>query len=340
MPPQRAKQKLTDCWQLGFGATKAHGNSDGETVDREQTSEWTEAVADHVTEVGDRQPDMERGSDEATVAQRLSRATRYANNAKTEPDHEERRDPAFEEEREGAEAAPNGEGSPETGPEAPVVSEAAAAPDTEEVSRPERAPDGGASQSAAPAEAAPRQPAPVETVAPEPARAGSAADAPPGPENAGKPEVAEPSATAPEPAAPAVAPSDPPAAAPTAGREDPSPEPGPDGSEVLSVGRGIRLVAKLCECSELLIEGHLEATARTRQLVVAKGGHFIGSAEVDFVEIHGRYEGELTAAKKLFIGPTGSISGTTHYREIVIEAGGQIMGTTHHLPDPAEATGT
>ena len=126
--------------------------------------------------------------------------------------------------------------------------------------------------------------------------------------------------------------------APVAETPAPMTDPDPDGSEVLSVGRGIRLVAKLCECSELLIEGHLEATARTRQLQVAKGGRFIGSAEVEYAEIHGHYEGELTVSKKLYIAPTGSVSGTTHYREIAIEAGGQIMGNTHHLPNQGEAS--
>jgi cytoskeletal protein CcmA (bactofilin family) len=111
---------------------------------------------------------------------------------------------------------------------------------------------------------------------------------------------------------------------------------GPDDSEVLSVGRGIRLVAKLCECSELLIEGHLEATARARQIQVAKSGRFIGSAEVEYAEIHGHCEGELTVSEKLYVSRTGRVSGTTHYREIVIEAGGQIMGTTHLLPAAEE----
>ena len=133
---------------------------------------------------------------------------------------------------------------------------------------------------------------------------------------------------------PAGAPEQP---APVAEPPAPMAETGPDDSEVLTVGRGIRLVAKLCECAELLVEGHLEATARTRQLQLAKGGRFIGSAEVEYAEIHGNYEGELTVSEKLYISPTGSVSGTTRYREIVIEAGGQIMGNTHHLPDEGEA---
>ena len=105
--------------------------------------------------------------------------------------------------------------------------------------------------------------------------------------------------------------------------------------EVLTVGRGIRLVAKLCECAELLVEGHLEATARARHLVVAQGGRFIGSAAVDTAEIHGHFEGNLTVAKRLLIPATGSVAGTTCYQEIVIEAGGRIMGNTQRLSEPA-----
>ena len=85
-----------------------------------------------------------------------------------------------------------------------------------------------------------------------------------------------------------------------------------------------------------VVEGHLEATARARHLMVARGGRFIGSAEVDTAEIHGHFEGNLTVAKRLYIPATGSVAGTTCYQEIVIDAGGQIMGNAQRLSEPAE----
>ena len=69
--------------------------------------------------------------------------------------------------------------------------------------------------------------------------------------------------------------------------------------QTLTVGRGIRLVAKACECDGLTVEGHLEATAQARTLMVSKGGSFIGSAEVATADIHGTFEGNLTVSERL-----------------------------------------
>jgi len=106
---------------------------------------------------------------------------------------------------------------------------------------------------------------------------------------------------------------------------------GADPHETLTVGRRIRLIAKLCECAELLVQGYLEATAHTKILRVAEGGCFIGTAEVEFADIHGHFEGNLTATKKLVIHPSGIVSGTARYQEIIIEAGGQITGSSQSL---------
>lgn len=110
---------------------------------------------------------------------------------------------------------------------------------------------------------------------------------------------------------------------------------GADPHETLTVGRRIRLIAKLCECAELLVQGYLEATARTKVLRVAEGGCFIGTAEVEFAEIHGHFEGNLTATKKLVIHPSGIVSGTARYQEIIIEAGGRITGSSQSLAGQA-----
>lgn len=117
-------------------------------------------------------------------------------------------------------------------------------------------------------------------------------------------------------------------------RSGPSAEDG-----ILTVGRGIRLIAKMCECTELFVEGHLEANAKARTLKVAEGGKFIGTAQVEFADIHGQFEGELTASEKLIIHAAGSVSGSASYCEIVIEAGGRIMGKSQSLakPPPVQA---
>lgn len=101
--------------------------------------------------------------------------------------------------------------------------------------------------------------------------------------------------------------------------------------QTLTVGRGIRLVAKACECDALLVEGHLEANANTRTLTVSDGASFIGNAEVKVAEIKGTFEGSLSASERLLIHSTGCVSGTIRYQEIVIEAGGKILGNSQCL---------
>lgn len=110
--------------------------------------------------------------------------------------------------------------------------------------------------------------------------------------------------------------------------------------ETLTVGRRIRLIAKLCECAELLVQGYLEATAHTKILRVAEGGCFIGTAEVEFADIRGHFEGNLTATKKLVIHPSGIVSGTARYQEIIIEAGGRIAGNSQSLAELPQTAGS
>jgi cytoskeletal protein CcmA (bactofilin family) len=74
----------------------------------------------------------------------------------------------------------------------------------------------------------------------------------------------------------------------------------------------------------VLVEGHLETSARARVLWVGPGARFVGKAEVEFAEIHGHFEGDLSASKKLAVHAAGRIAGTTHSREIVVELGGEI----------------
>ena len=142
------------------------------------------------------------------------------------------------------------------------------------------------------------------------------------------PPAAEPPAADKAAATPAKPSVTPPAAAPDAHG---APATSLDDQQALTVGRGIRLVAKVCECDSLTVEGHLEATAQARCLLVAKGGNFLGNAEVEEAEIAGTVEGNLTVSKRLTIRATGSVNGTTRYKEIVIEAGGRILGTSQCL---------
>jgi cytoskeletal protein CcmA (bactofilin family) len=53
---------------------------------------------------------------------------------------------------------------------------------------------------------------------------------------------------------------------------------------------------------------------------------FQGNAGIDVAEIHGRFEGELTARKHLVIHATGKVSGKIRYGKLTIEEGGELSG--------------
>jgi cytoskeletal protein CcmA (bactofilin family) len=95
----------------------------------------------------------------------------------------------------------------------------------------------------------------------------------------------------------------------------------------LIVGPDIKLKgAEITDCDTLLVEGRVEASMDARVMQVAESGSFLGTVGVDVVEIHGRFEGEMTARKQLVIRPTGKVSGKVRYGRIVIEEGGELHG--------------
>ncbi len=104
------------------------------------------------------------------------------------------------------------------------------------------------------------------------------------------------------------------------------PEPGgPSGR--LTVGPDIRLKSAAIEdCDTLFVEGRVEASMDSRVLQIETSGVFVGAATIDEAEIHGRFEGELTARERLVIHKTGCVTGTIRYGRLSIEEGGEIAG--------------
>ena len=137
---------------------------------------------------------------------------------------------------------------------------------------------------------------------------------------------------------------------PVAGSESPAPNghgPEPDlrsedgtgdDGKLFTVDRGTRLVAEACDCDELVVDGHLETSARARRLRLGPEGRFVGRAEVEVAEIRGLCEGNLIVTGSLVIFAGATVSGTTRYQQIVIEAGGELLGQVQLLPKaPIEA---
>ncbi len=97
----------------------------------------------------------------------------------------------------------------------------------------------------------------------------------------------------------------------------------------LLMGRDINLKGgEITSCKHLTLDGQIEGAELkgAQVLEVSPKGTFKGKAEVDEAVIAGRFEGELTARKRLVVRETGSISGKVSYGSIVIEPGGQISG--------------
>ena len=99
------------------------------------------------------------------------------------------------------------------------------------------------------------------------------------------------------------------------------------GTARLIVGAEIKLKgAEINDCDTLIVEGQVDASMTSRVIEVAKTGLFRGKVQVEFAEIQGRFEGELTTHKQLMIRSTGRVSGKIRYGSILIEEGGEITG--------------
>lgn len=95
----------------------------------------------------------------------------------------------------------------------------------------------------------------------------------------------------------------------------------------LIVGPDIKLKgAEITDCDTLVVEGRVEAAMDSRVIQIASQGVFCGTAGIDVAEIHGRFEGELTARKQLVIHATGKVTGKIRYGKLTIEEGGELSG--------------
>ncbi len=94
----------------------------------------------------------------------------------------------------------------------------------------------------------------------------------------------------------------------------------------LTVGPGIRLKGEITDCDTLVVEGHVEVSAKAKLIEIAETGTFIGDIEVETADVSGRFDGSLNANERLMIRSTGRVSGKIRYDIIEIESGGRISG--------------
>ncbi|HQR50837.1 MAG TPA: polymer-forming cytoskeletal protein [Methylophilaceae bacterium] len=114
----------------------------------------------------------------------------------------------------------------------------------------------------------------------------------------------------------------------------------PSGSRLI-VGPEVKLKgAEILNCDTLVVEGRVEATMDSRVIQIAAEGAFSGKVGIDVAEIHGKFDGELTARSQLIIHSTGKVSGKIRYGKILIEEGGELSGdVAAFTPDSSKAGG-
>ena len=118
----------------------------------------------------------------------------------------------------------------------------------------------------------------------------------------------------------------------TVDREDAAAPASAVGESRLIVGPEVKLKgAEILDCDTLVVEGRVEATMDSRVLRIAEKGAFKGTVGIDIAEIHGHFEGELTARKQLLIHAGGRVSGKIRYGKILIEEGGELSGDVQSL---------
>ena len=94
----------------------------------------------------------------------------------------------------------------------------------------------------------------------------------------------------------------------------------------LTVGPGIRLKGEITDCDTLVVEGHVEISAKSRLIEIAETGTVVGDIEVETADVSGRFDGNLNVNERLTIRSTGRVSGKIRYNTIEIESGGRISG--------------
>ncbi|HEV2550713.1 MAG TPA: polymer-forming cytoskeletal protein [Stellaceae bacterium] len=97
-------------------------------------------------------------------------------------------------------------------------------------------------------------------------------------------------------------------------------------NRTLIVGKGLTVAGEIKDCDCLVVEGEVSAEVSCKELTIAPGGLFAGTARVMNAEVIGRFEGDLKVTERLVVRATGSVSGEVRYQLIEIERGGRISG--------------
>lgn len=110
------------------------------------------------------------------------------------------------------------------------------------------------------------------------------------------------------------------------------------GAPRLTVGPNIKLKgAEINDCDTLVVEGHVEASMDSKTLEILKTGSYEGTVTIDVAEIHGKFQGNLTARKKLIVHASGCVAGTVRYGSLLVSEGGVVSGDIASIDGKGES---
>lgn len=109
----------------------------------------------------------------------------------------------------------------------------------------------------------------------------------------------------------------------------------------LVVGSGISVQGKILDAECLIVEGKVEAEhLEAKEVIIAPGGFFHGTIDVENADISGTIDGTLTVRKNLTVQTTGRLLGNAECRSLQVENGGQITGKLNVITDGGETAKT
>ena len=98
------------------------------------------------------------------------------------------------------------------------------------------------------------------------------------------------------------------------------------GSAKVVIGHGVVINGEIKKADEVQIDGEVDVTMKTDNLVVGATGDCKGSIETHNADIWGEFDGDIKASGTLTIQEQGKVSGKIEYQNLQIKLGGQISG--------------
>ncbi len=98
------------------------------------------------------------------------------------------------------------------------------------------------------------------------------------------------------------------------------------GSAKVVIGQGVVINGEIKKADEVQIDGEVDVTMKTDNLVVGATGDCKGAIETHNADIWGAFDGDIKASGTLTIQEQGKVSGKIEYQNLQIKLGGQISG--------------